>query len=165
MKDLNHVVLVGRCTRDTTMKYTVGGMAIGSFSIAVNRSVKKGDGWADEASFFDCVLYGKIAESVDRYLVKGKQVAVEGELHQKRWEQSANPSIPQQQQNYGYAAPVGQSQYQYGQNQYQSNAEAERLALAAKEAEYKAMAEKKLRDDEARKRAAMITKKKSVTGL
>ena len=87
MKDLNHVVLVGRCTRDATMKYTVGGMAIGSFSIAVNRSVKKGDGWANEASFFDCVLYGKIAESVDRYLVKGKQVAVEGELHQKRWEQ------------------------------------------------------------------------------
>ena len=77
--------------------------------------------------------------------------------------QSVNPSTPQQQQNYGYAAPAGQNQYQYGQNKYQSNAEAERLALAAKEAEYKAMAEKKLRDDEARKRAAMITKKKSVT--
>lgn len=87
MKDLNHVVLVGRLTRDAELKYIASGTAVGRFSLAVNATKKQGDKYIDEASFFDCVLFGKIAESVDRYLVKGKQVAVEGELHQKRWEQ------------------------------------------------------------------------------
>ena len=92
-------------------------------------------------------------KSTDKYRAAIAEINREIQYQYNR--QSVNPSIPQQQQYYR-PAPVGQ-------NQYQSNAEAERLALAAKEAEYKAMAEKKLRDDEARKRAAMITKKKSVT--
>ena len=92
-------------------------------------------------------------KSTDKYRAAIAEINREIQYQYNR--QSVNPSIPQQQQYYR-PAPVGQ-------NQYQPNAEAERLALAAKEAEYKAMAEKKLRDDEARKRAAMITKKKSVT--
>ena len=92
-------------------------------------------------------------KSTDKY--RAAIAEINREIQYQYNMQSVNPSIPQQQQYYR-PAPVGQ-------NQYQPNAEAERLALAAKEAEYKAMAEKKLRDDEARKRAAMITKKKSVT--
>lgn len=92
-------------------------------------------------------------KSTDKYRAAIAEINREIQYQYNR--QSANPSIPQQEQYYR-SAPTGQ-------NQYQPNAEAERLALAAKEAEYKAMAEKKLRDDEARKRAAMITKKKSVT--
>lgn len=92
-------------------------------------------------------------KSTDKYRAAVAEINREIQYQYNR--QSANPSIPQQEQYYR-SAPTGQ-------NQYQPNAEAERLALAAKEAEYKAMAEKKLRDDEARKRAAMITKKKSVT--
>ena len=92
-------------------------------------------------------------KSTDKYRAAIAEINREIQYQYNR--QSVNPSIPQQQQYYR-SAPVGQ-------NQYQPNAEAERLALAAKEAEYKAMAEKKLRDDEARKRAAMITKKNSVT--
>ena len=92
-------------------------------------------------------------KSTDKYRAAIAEINREIQYQYNR--QSVNPSIPQQEQYYR-SAPVGQ-------NQYQPNAEAERLALAAKEAEYKAMAEKKLRDDEARKRAAMITKKKSVT--
>ena len=92
-------------------------------------------------------------KSTDKYRAAIAEINREIQYQYNR--QSVNPSIPQQEQYYR-SAPVGQ-------NQYQPNVEAERLALAAKEAEYKAMAEKKLRDDEARKRAAMITKKKSVT--
>lgn len=92
-------------------------------------------------------------KSTDKYRAAIAEINREIQYQYNR--QSVNPSIPQQEQYYR-SAPTGQ-------NQYQPNAEAERLALAAKEAEYKAMAEKKLRDDEARKRAAMITKKKSVT--
>ena len=92
-------------------------------------------------------------KSTDKYRAAIAEINREIQYQYNR--QSVNPSIPQQQQYYR-PAPVGQ-------NQYQPNAEAERLALAAKEDKYKAMAEKKLRDDEARKRAAMITKKNSVT--
>ena len=51
MADVNHVVLIGRCTRDAELKYTSGGMAIGKFSLAVNRKKKSGEQWVDEASF------------------------------------------------------------------------------------------------------------------
>ena len=86
MKDLNSVVLVGRLTRDPELKYTPSGTAILGFDLAVNRSVKKGDSWTDEASFFNCTLFGKQAESVSKYMEKGKQVAISGELTQDRWE-------------------------------------------------------------------------------
>jgi len=84
--DTNTVMVIGRLTRDMELRYSSGGMAIGSFSIAVNRRVKKGDGWADEASFFDCTAFGKTAENIITYMVKGKQIAVLGSLKQERWQ-------------------------------------------------------------------------------
>ncbi|MDR1411648.1 MAG: single-stranded DNA-binding protein [Spirochaetaceae bacterium] len=87
MADINHVVLVGRLTRDAELKYTAGGQAVCKFSIAVNRRKKSGDQWVDEVNFFDIVLWGRQGESLNQYLVKGKQVGVEGELRQDRWEQ------------------------------------------------------------------------------
>lgn len=91
MADVNHVIIIGRLTKDILLKYTGGGMAIGSFSIAVNRRTKKGEQWVEEASFFDVSLFGKSAEGLAQYLTKGKQVAVEGELRQDRWEQDGQP--------------------------------------------------------------------------
>jgi len=87
MADLNHVVLIGRLTRDAEIKYTAGGQAVCKFSIAVNRRKKVGDNWEDEANFFDIVLWGKQGESLQSYLVKGKMVGVDGELRQDRWQQ------------------------------------------------------------------------------
>ncbi|MGL4986071.1 MAG: single-stranded DNA-binding protein [Treponemataceae bacterium] len=87
MADVNKVILIGRLTRDAELKYTQGGAAILTFSIAVNRRKKSGDQWVDEASFFDVVLYGKFGETLNQYLSKGKQVGVDGELRQDRWEQ------------------------------------------------------------------------------
>ena len=87
MADLNHVVLIGRLTRDAELKYTAGGTAVAKFSIAVNRRKKNGDQWEDEASFFDIVLWGRQAESLHPYLVKGKMIGVDGELRQDRWQQ------------------------------------------------------------------------------
>jgi single-strand DNA-binding protein len=87
MADINHVVLVGRLTRDAELKYTAGGQAVCKFSVAVNRRRKSGDQWVDEANFFDIVLWGRQGESINQYLVKGKVVGVEGELRQDRWEQ------------------------------------------------------------------------------
>jgi single-strand DNA-binding protein len=87
MADLNHVVLIGRLTRDAELKYTANGQAVCKFSIAVNRRRKSGDQWLDEANFFDVVLWGRQGEAINQYLVKGKLVGVEGELRQDRWEQ------------------------------------------------------------------------------
>ncbi|MCL2184890.1 MAG: single-stranded DNA-binding protein [Treponema sp.] len=87
MADLNHVVLIGRLTRDAELKYTAGGQAVSKFSIAVNRRKKNGDQWEDEANFFDIVLWGKQGESLQAYLVKGKMVGIDGELRQDRWQQ------------------------------------------------------------------------------
>jgi len=86
MSDINHVILVGRLVRDAELKYTNTGMAICKFSIAVNYRKKDGVKWSEKASFFDVVLWGKSGESVNKYLVKGKQVGIEGELRQERWE-------------------------------------------------------------------------------
>jgi single-strand DNA-binding protein len=85
--DINQVVLVGRLTRDAELKYMTSGAAMSKFSIAVNRRKKSGDEWVEEASFFVVVVWGKVAEALSPYLLKGKQVGVNGALHQNRWEQ------------------------------------------------------------------------------
>ena len=86
MNDLNHVVLIGRLTQDAELKYTQSGYAISNFSIAVNRSRKNGEQWEEEANFFEVSLFGKSAENLKPYLVKGKQIAIDGELKKDRWE-------------------------------------------------------------------------------
>lgn len=87
MADINNVVLVGRLTRDIEIKYTQSGMAVGKLGLAVNKRIKRNEQWIDETSFFDVTLFGKVAESLQPYLTKGKQVGVDGELRQNRWEQ------------------------------------------------------------------------------
>lgn len=82
---VNRVIEIGNLTRDEEVNFTTGGMAIGSFSLAVNRKVKKGNEWTDEVNCFDVVVFGKQAQSLQQYLIKGKQVAVDGYLKQDRW--------------------------------------------------------------------------------
>jgi single-strand DNA-binding protein len=82
--DINTVILIGRLTKDADLSYTGGGSAIMNFSIAVDH-MKKKDGSAD-TSFFNCKAFGKLAENLSKYLVKGKQVGVKGYLKQDRWE-------------------------------------------------------------------------------
>ncbi len=90
MADLNSVCLIGRLTRQAEIRYSqAGGGAVVRFSIAVNRRKRSADGsgWEDEANFFDCVFFGRSAESINQYLEKGRQVSIVGELRQSRWEQ------------------------------------------------------------------------------
>ena len=91
MTDINSVVLVGRITKDVgsderSFSYIGNGTAKAVVNIAVNRGVKKGDKWEDEASFFDVVIWGKTAENLKPRLTKGTQIAVSGYLKQDRWE-------------------------------------------------------------------------------
>ncbi|MDD5065281.1 MAG: single-stranded DNA-binding protein [Phycisphaerae bacterium] len=87
MRDLNEVILVGRLTRDAELKATATGTSVLHFSIAVNKPVKKNGEWNEEAIFVNVTVWGKSADAIYQYLGKGKQVAVQGELSQDRWEQ------------------------------------------------------------------------------
>ncbi len=91
MADINHVILIGRLTRDAELKYTNSGLSICKFSLAINRRRKVDDAWTEEANFFDVTLFGRLGETLQQYMVKGKQIAVEGELRQNRWEQDGQP--------------------------------------------------------------------------
>lgn len=88
-KDLNNLTMIGRATADCKIK-TVGTLTIGEFSIATNDIKKTASGYADEVSFFNCTIFGKLAENVGKYITKGKQIAIEGKLKQERWTQDGN---------------------------------------------------------------------------
>ena len=82
MSDINKVLLTGRLTRDSELRYINTGTAVCTFSIAVN----EWNGEKEVANFFDCTLWAKRAEALHEYLVKGRQVMLEGSLKQQRWE-------------------------------------------------------------------------------
>lgn len=91
MTDTNSVILIGRLTKDCgaderSFSYVGNGTAKAVVSLAVNRSVKKGDKWEDEVSYIDVTIWGKTAENLKANLVKGKQICVCGYLKQDRWE-------------------------------------------------------------------------------
>jgi len=82
---MNQVVLIGRLTRDPQLRFIPGsGTAVTRFSIAVAREFKK-EGQPD-ADFFNIVVWGKSAESVAQYLVKGRLVAINGNMRNNNYE-------------------------------------------------------------------------------
>lgn len=85
MANINTVTIVGNLTKDMELKYTAGGMAIGTFTIAVNRDIKRDGEWVKEAAFFEVSAFGKQPENLKPYMTKGKQVGIEGFLKQDRW--------------------------------------------------------------------------------
>jgi len=83
---LNRIVLIGRLTRDPELRYTpAGGVAVTTFTLAVNRRFRGKDG-KQEADFIPVVVWEKQAENCAKYLVKGSQVAVEGRLQLRSYE-------------------------------------------------------------------------------
>lgn len=84
--NFSKVILLGRLTRDPEVRYTTGGTAVTTLSLAVNRRIKRNDNWEEEVSFFDVVVFGRRAETSAEYLKKGSQALIEGELVQRRWE-------------------------------------------------------------------------------
>jgi len=85
--DINKLVIIGRLTRDAELKSLASGQAVCKFSIAVNHSRRNGEQFENVVNFFDVVVWGKQAETLHQYPIKGKAVAVDGELRQDRWQQ------------------------------------------------------------------------------
>jgi single-strand DNA-binding protein len=85
---INSVSLSGNLTRDMELRQTPGGTAVGSFCIAVNerRKNQRTGEWEDHANFVDCTMFGRRAEALAPYLLKGTKCAVQGRLHYSSWE-------------------------------------------------------------------------------
>ncbi|MFH0974754.1 MAG: single-stranded DNA-binding protein [Spirochaetota bacterium] len=85
--DLNRITLIGRLTRDPELKYIQSGTAVANFSIANNRIYTTNNGEKkEEVSYFDCIAWGKLGEIVSEYCQKGRRIAIEGRLQQRRWD-------------------------------------------------------------------------------
>ncbi|RLE07756.1 single-stranded DNA-binding protein [Candidatus Aerophobetes bacterium] len=85
MASLNYIVLIGNLARDPELRYTPDGTPVVSFTIAVNRPFvnQKGE---READFIPIVVWRNRAERCSEYLMKGSQVAVEGRLQIRSYE-------------------------------------------------------------------------------
>ena len=85
---INKVFCSGNATRDLELRMTASGNAIGSFGIAVNDRIKNNQTgqWEDRPNFFDCVMFGPRAQSLQQYLTKGTKVSIEGKLRYNTWQ-------------------------------------------------------------------------------
>ncbi|RJY62853.1 Single-stranded DNA-binding protein A [Listeria monocytogenes] len=82
---MNRVVLVGRLTKDPDLRYTPAGAAVATFTLAVNRPFKNGQG-EQEADFIQCVVWRKPAENVANFLKKGSLTGVDGRVQTRNYE-------------------------------------------------------------------------------
>lgn len=81
---LNHIVLMGRLTRDPELRRTGNGTAVASFAIAVDRDFAPKDG-EKETDFIDIIAWRQTGEFVSKYFSKGRMAVVEGRLQNREW--------------------------------------------------------------------------------
>ncbi len=82
---MNKVFLIGRLTRDPELRYTGSNTPVATFSIAINRSFTNSQG-EREADFINIVVWRKQAENVKNYLQQGSQVAIDGRIQTRNYE-------------------------------------------------------------------------------
>lgn len=86
MANYNKVMLIGNLTRDPQLSYTPSQTAVVDFGLATNRRWTAQDGsQREETCFVDCRSFGKQAETINKYLAKGRSVFVEGRLTFDSW--------------------------------------------------------------------------------
>ena len=82
---LNHIVIMGRLTRDPELRRTGSGVAVTSFSVAVDRDFGKNENGERETDFIDCVAWRQTGEFVSKYFTKGSMIVVSGRLQIRNW--------------------------------------------------------------------------------
>ena len=82
---LNHIVIMGRLTRDPELRRTGSGLPVASFSVAVDRDFGKNENGEKETDFIDCVAWRNTAEYVSKYFTKGRMIVVSGRLQIRSW--------------------------------------------------------------------------------
>ena len=82
---INSVSLTGRITKDIELRYTQSGIAVGSFTLAVDRQFRSENG-DRETDFINCVIWRKSAENLSKYTRKGSLIGVSGHLQVRNYE-------------------------------------------------------------------------------
>ncbi|TKK84765.1 single-stranded DNA-binding protein [Enterococcus faecalis] len=82
---MNNVTLIGRATKDPDLRYTASGIAVATFTLAVNRNYKNQNG-DREADFINCVIWRKPAETFANYVRKGTLVGIVGRIQTRFYE-------------------------------------------------------------------------------
>ena len=82
---LNHIVIMGRLTRDPELRRTGSGIAVASFTVAVDRDFGGRDGGEKETDFIDCVAWRQTGEFLSKYFTKGSMIVVSGRLQIRNW--------------------------------------------------------------------------------
>ena len=82
---LNHITIMGRLTRDPELRRTGSGIAVASFTVAVDRDFGGRDGGERETDFIDCVAWRQTGEFVSKYFTKGSMIVVSGRLQIRNW--------------------------------------------------------------------------------
>ena len=82
---LNHITIMGRLTRDPELRRTGSGVAVASFTLAVDRDFSPKDGGERETDFIDCVAWRQTGEFVSKYFTKGRMAVVSGRLQIRNW--------------------------------------------------------------------------------
>jgi single-strand DNA-binding protein len=83
---LNHIVLMGRLTRDPELRSTQSGTPVASFTLAVDRDFGSRDGGERQTDFIDIVAWRSTAEFVSKYFSKGRMAVVSGRLQIRQWQ-------------------------------------------------------------------------------
>ena len=82
---LNHIVIMGRLARDPELRRTGSGIAVTSFTLAVDRDFAPKDGGERETDWIDCVAWRQTGEFVSKYFTKGRMAVVSGRLQIRNW--------------------------------------------------------------------------------
>lgn len=82
---LNHIVIMGRLTRDPELRRTGSGTAVTSFTLAVDRDFPNKQSGEKETDFIECVAWRQTGEFVSKYFSKGRMAVVDGRLQIRNW--------------------------------------------------------------------------------
>ena len=82
---LNHIVLMGRLTRDPELRYTGANVPVASFRLAVDRDIRPKDGGERQTDFIDVVAWRQTGEFVSKHFAKGSMIVVSGRLQMRDW--------------------------------------------------------------------------------
>ena len=82
---LNHITIMGRLTRDPELRRTGTGVAVASFTVAVDRDFGNRENGERETDFIDCVAWRQTGEFVSKYFTKGRMAVVSGRLQIRNW--------------------------------------------------------------------------------
>ena len=124
---LNHVTIMGRLTRDPELRRTGSGIAVASFTVAVDRDFGGRDGGEKETDFIDCVAWRQTGEFVSKYFTKGRMIVVSGRLQIRSWtdkdgNKRRTAEVVADNCYFGDSRRDGESTGSYGGNTYGGNA-------------------------------------------